>query len=118
VQYTRIALFVGLMIGPNLAQRVYAAEDPLGLYVGAALGQSEVRVDESVFGGAPGFDAHRDAWKLLVGLRPISLLGAELDYMDFGHARFADRRTPWAPRCGPTPTGDPDLTSFGITWSF
>ena len=89
MRYPGMVLFAALVIGPNLAQRVYAADDPLGLYVGAALGQSEVRVDASVFGGPPGFDAHRDAWKLLVGLRPISLLGAELDYMDFGHARFA-----------------------------
>jgi opacity protein-like surface antigen len=89
VQYARIALIAALVIGSILAQRVYAAGDPLGLYVGAGLGQSEVRVDGSVFDGPSGFDAHRDAWKLLVGLRPIALFGAELDYMDFGHARFA-----------------------------
>jgi len=88
MQYARIALFVALVTGSSLAHRVYAAADPLGLYLGAALGQSDVRTDESVFGGPPSFDAHRDGWKLLVGLRPISLLGAELDYMDFGHARF------------------------------
>jgi opacity protein-like surface antigen len=89
VQYARIALFAAFAIGSNLAQRVYAAGDPLGLYVGAGLGQSEVRVDGSVFDGPSGFDAHRDAWKLLVGLRPTALFGAELDYLDFGHARFA-----------------------------
>jgi Outer membrane protein beta-barrel domain len=87
MQYARIALFVALVIG-SIDRRVHAADDPLGLYVGASLGQSVVRVDESVVGGPPGFDAHRDGWKLLVGLRPIALLGAELDYMDFGHARF------------------------------
>ena len=86
--YARVALFA-LLIGSNFAHRVDAAEEPLGLYVGAALGKSDVRVDESVFGGSPGFAAHRDGWKLLVGLRPISLLGAELDYIDFGNARFA-----------------------------
>jgi hypothetical protein len=88
MQYARITLFVVLVTGSVFAQRVYAVGDPLGLYVGGALGQSTVRVDESALGGSAGFDAHRDAWKLLVGLRPISLLGAELDYMDFGHARF------------------------------
>jgi hypothetical protein len=88
MQYARVAPFVVLMIGSNIVHRVYAADDPLGLYVGGALGQSDVRVDESVFGGPPGFAAHRDGWKLLLGLRPISLLGAELDYIDFGHARF------------------------------
>ena len=89
MQYARVAPFVVLMIGSNIVHRVYAADDPLGLYVGGALGQSDVRVDESVFGGPPGFAAHRDGWKLLLGLRPISLLGAELDYTDFGNARFA-----------------------------
>jgi Outer membrane protein beta-barrel domain len=88
MQYIRMALSVVFVTGSIFAHRVYAAGDPLGLYVGAALGQSNVRVDESVFGGPPGVDAHRDAWKLLLGLRPISLLGAELDYMDFGRAKF------------------------------
>jgi Outer membrane protein beta-barrel domain len=88
MQYARITLVVALVIGSNFAHRVHAADDPFGLYVGGALGESDVRVDESVFGGSQGFAAHRDGWKLLVGLRPISLLGAELDYVDFGHARF------------------------------
>jgi hypothetical protein len=87
MQYARVSLWV-VLIGSIFAHRVCAAGDPLGLYVGGALGESSVRVDESVFGGPPGFDAHRNAWKLLVGLRPISLLGAELDYLDFGRARF------------------------------
>lgn len=87
MKYARIALFAALALGPSFAQRAYAVDDPLGLYVGGALGQSDVRIDGSVL-GPPGFAAHRDAWKLLLGLRPIALLGAELDYMDFGRARF------------------------------
>jgi hypothetical protein len=87
MQYARVSLWA-VLIGSIFAHRVCAAGDPLGLYVGGALGESSVRVDESVFAGPPGFDAHRNAWKLLVGLRPISLLGAELDYLDFGRARF------------------------------
>jgi hypothetical protein len=63
MQYPGMVLIAALAIGTSLAQRAYAAGDPLGLYVGAALGQSEVRVDESVSGGPPGFDAHRDSWK-------------------------------------------------------
>ena len=89
MQYGRMTLFAALAIGSSFAHRVHAVDDPLGLYVGGALGQSDVRADRSVFGGQAGFAAHRDGWKLLLGLRPISLLGAELDYMDFGHARFA-----------------------------
>jgi hypothetical protein len=89
MQYARIALFGALALAATFAHRAHAGGDPLGLYVGGALGQSDVRAEESVFGGPPGFAAHRNAWKLLLGLRPISLLGAELDYLDFGHARFS-----------------------------
>ncbi len=61
------------------------AENPVGLYVGAGVGESDVRADPSIFGD-PGFARHDTAWKLAAGIRPISLLGAEVDYMDFGRA--------------------------------
>jgi opacity protein-like surface antigen len=58
------------------------AEDPLGLYVGGAVGRA--RVDATAaFGGQ--FREDHSAFKGLVGLRPISVLGAELAYVDFGH---------------------------------
>lgn len=53
--------------------------DPLGLYLGAGIGQAQVKVD------AVGFDEHHAGWKALVGLRPIPVFGAELEYVDFGH---------------------------------
>lgn len=89
MRYARLSFCVVFAIGSILASRVSAA-DPLGLYAGAALGQSDVRLDQSEFGGRgpAAFDAHRDAWKLMFGLRPVSLIGAEFDYIDFGHARF------------------------------
>lgn len=53
------------------------ADDSL-LYVGGAVGQSNVKV------GQIDFNETQIGWKALIGTRPISLLGAELAYIDFG----------------------------------
>jgi hypothetical protein len=74
-----------LAIGLGAAGGAAQAADPLGLYIGAAIGQADVRADQAAFDDALAFDEHHSAWKALVGLRPISLLGVELDYTDFGH---------------------------------
>jgi hypothetical protein len=81
----RGALHVIFAISMGTAFGQARAADPLGFYLGGAIGQSHVRADENAFGAPLGFDEHHNAWKLLVGLRPISLLGAELEYADFGH---------------------------------
>lgn len=64
----------------------------LGVYAGAAVGQAEVRANQVAFafpdgaGGLPlGLNEHATGWKVLLGLRPISLVGAELEYADSGH---------------------------------
>lgn len=64
------------------------AEDilaPLGLYVGGAFGRSNVRVDSTETRNLFSFNESHAAWKALVGIRPIAPLGAELEYIDFGH---------------------------------
>lgn len=61
------------------------ADNLLGLYVGAGVGQSHVRDDLGTFSGVSGFVEHHTAWKALIGMRPIKLVGAELEYTDFGH---------------------------------
>jgi opacity protein-like surface antigen len=70
------------------------AADPLGLYIGAAAGQAEVAGNVQnpfvPFAAFPiptsdTFRANHFAYKFLVGLRPISILGAELSYLDFGN---------------------------------
>jgi opacity protein-like surface antigen len=73
------AIFVFLLVVP--ARRATAA-DLLGLYVGAAVGASQVEANASVVGD---FKENHSAFKLFAGLRPISLVGAEISYMDFGH---------------------------------
>jgi opacity protein-like surface antigen len=58
-----------------------ASADPLGLYLGASVGQSAVKSDPIAF------SEHDLGWKAVAGIRPISLLGAEIAYLDFGHPR-------------------------------
>jgi len=60
-----------------------SAEDVLGMYLGASVGQAKVKVDT----GGYTFDAFKEnhsAFKAMVGVRPISPIGAELEYFDFG----------------------------------
>jgi Outer membrane protein beta-barrel domain len=67
------------------------ASDLLGLYVGGGIGESTVRSDT---GFDPDYPAdshpHHTAWKIMAGIRPIPFLGAEAEYVDFGHPDSAD----------------------------
>jgi opacity protein-like surface antigen len=81
----------GLAAGACAASAPASAENLLGFYVGAGLGESTVRSDSNFSGGfgcCDGFYSdprHHFAWKAIAGIRPISILGAELEYIDFGH---------------------------------
>jgi hypothetical protein len=65
------------------------AEDLLGMYVGGAIGQGQIAESASYptianpYLGE--FKENHAAFKVMVGIRPISLVGAELTYIDFGH---------------------------------
>jgi opacity protein-like surface antigen len=61
------------------------ADNLLGLYLGAGVGQSHVRNDFSAFSDVSGFVEHHTGWKALIGIRPLPIVGAELEYADFGH---------------------------------
>jgi opacity protein-like surface antigen len=61
------------------------ADNPLGLYIGAGVGESHVRNDLNPFANVSGFVKNHTGWKALIGVRPISFLGAEVEYADFGH---------------------------------
>jgi hypothetical protein len=68
---------------------VAVADNPLGVYVGAGVGESQIGnhndyYDPNGYGG--GFHDHDAAWKVLVGMRPLPFVGAELEYIDFGNA--------------------------------
>jgi opacity protein-like surface antigen len=90
----RQAPLLGLAIAIGAAQAPAQASDPLGFYVGAAIGQATLRADNAVLVGnavdvtassSPfSFSKHTTGWKLQLGLRPISLIDGELEYIDFG----------------------------------
>jgi opacity protein-like surface antigen len=58
------------------------AGDILGLYLGGAVGQSQVEANVPSVGE---FKENHSAFKVIAGIRPIPLIGAELSYIDFGH---------------------------------
>lgn len=71
------------------------AANAFGFYLGAGAGESHLRAGTEVIdpgppepyiGPAYTFDAHHSAWKVTTGIRPLSALGVELQYMDFGKA--------------------------------
>jgi outer membrane protein with beta-barrel domain len=83
----------GLAAGACAASAPACAENLLGFYVGGALGESTVRSDNTYLPGGFGYgfdgfyhdSTHHFAWKAIAGIRPISIVGAELEYIDFGH---------------------------------
>lgn len=65
------------------------ADNPLGLYVGAGVGQGQIGNNNDFYnpyGYYGGFHDHDAAWKVIAGLRPLPIVGAELEYIDFGNA--------------------------------
>lgn len=69
--------FVSLCLLAVAAPAAHA--DPLGLYIGAGVGEADVKLDQV------NFSENHSGYKLLVGLRPIPVVGGELEYVDFGH---------------------------------
>jgi hypothetical protein len=61
------------------------AENPLGLYIGGAVGQADVRDNQFTIIGPLGFSQHDVGWKVLAGLRPLPEIGAEVEYIEFGN---------------------------------
>jgi opacity protein-like surface antigen len=79
-----------IVIGVGGASTAFAdnpPENPLGFYIGAGVGESNVRSDNGPQNfGFPGYyDEHHAAWKVMAGVRPIALVGAEVEYIDFGN---------------------------------
>jgi len=107
-----------------LPEKAAAAEVSDPYYVGASVGQSSFQT--SVFepdGGSFSFLGQPLGWKILVGARPFSFLGAEIEYMDFGDAHSGESgqvtrsageaRGATAFAVGYLPVPVPDLDVFG-----
>ncbi len=65
--------------------RTTASADPLDLYAGAGIGNATVSLDSAAYTLPLHLNRHDVGWKAMVGLRPLSLIGAEVEYVDFGH---------------------------------
>lgn len=81
------SIFAIVGLGACGASATALAADPIGLYVGAGVGESNLRNDGYGFNDYYGYDNHQSAWKLMAGVRPVlSPIGAEFEYIDFGSA--------------------------------
>ena len=61
------------------------ADNLLGAYVGAGIGQSNVGSNDYYdYGYYGGYHDHDVAWKAILGIRPLPIVGAEVEYIDFG----------------------------------
>ena len=81
---------LALLVGTLPAGRS-AAADLVGMYVGASVGQGRVEA-EALSNPLPPtvatigtFKEDHSAYKLAVGIRPVSVIGAEFEFVDFGH---------------------------------
>ena len=92
--YERAVSCLALALAACFTYGSASAGDMLGLYAGGSVGQSNVRASQLDFIGpyppnpAPApvsISKSTTGWKVFAGIRPISLLGAELAYTDFGH---------------------------------
>jgi opacity protein-like surface antigen len=69
------------------------ADDLLGLYVGGSVGVARVEASPGSLVNSNGeslnnagdFAANHSAFKVMAGVRPISLVGGEMEYIDFGN---------------------------------
>lgn len=76
---TFMLIFIGLLSGTA----AHAADN--GIYVGAAIGQASVELDNAL-ATDDDFDGDDLGYKLIVGIRPLDWLGFEASYVDFGEA--------------------------------
>jgi hypothetical protein len=61
-----------------------SAADLIGLYAGGSIGQA--RIEANVGSVSPGsFRENHSAWKAIVGVRPVPIVSAEAEYINFGH---------------------------------
>jgi len=80
-----------LILGGILLAGCALANADTGIYVGAGVTQSRINNVGGEFGvgNLDDFRIHDNNWKIMAGARLLSILGAEVDYMDLGsESRF------------------------------
>lgn len=87
----RSAIAPAALILGSLGAMTIAQAGPLDLYLGASFGQAHIRAQLNGLSDASGplgslgsFDSTKSAYQAMLGIRLISFLGAEVDYMDLG----------------------------------
>jgi opacity protein-like surface antigen len=90
VSQSRLSMLVlalsGALLG-TIAPLPAHAINPIGFYGGGAIGQANLEASMPTFSTTT-FEYNHSAYQLIVGVRPISLLGAEASYIDFGHPHY------------------------------
>ena len=120
------ASVAGAIFITGLPLRQTQAEDAPGLYLGFAFGQAKVEARglPNPLAGTPAigdFQENHAAYKVTIGARPISLVGAELAYFDFGHPRTIVGSIPnsFAGSAGDAVSGDVRMkgsAAFGVLY--
>jgi opacity protein-like surface antigen len=88
-----LALVASSVSATALAQSATQLYNPAGLYIGGGVGTADISNNYYPYGGngygsgygyGYGHDHYQTAWKAIVGIRPVPIIGAELEYIDFG----------------------------------
>lgn len=79
------AIILVLIPGAGCAHGAASDSNPLGFYLGGSVGRSDVRTTIEPLEPFAEFDEHATGWKLIAGMRPVSIFAAEFGYIDFGH---------------------------------
>jgi Outer membrane protein beta-barrel domain len=84
--YMRLSRTLGalLVIAACGASGAAFADNPVGFYIGAGVGESQNRSDDSRYGYPGYYNDYQFAWQGVVGIRPIRMIGVEAAYIDFG----------------------------------
>jgi opacity protein-like surface antigen len=87
MKHTMAKLITTVAIFSLLVATSVRAENPLGVYVGAGGGRAHLGFDCYLDGvhSSTCLDATHFGWTAFAGLQPLPFLGAELQYLDFGH---------------------------------
>jgi opacity protein-like surface antigen len=80
-------LIVATVLCAATAGSAFAADGLVGFYVGAGAGQANLRIDQGPSRAARDLADSHGAWKGYLGVRPLSVIGAELSYFDLGSVR-------------------------------